>query len=77
MCKEYRDYFKGIKNLLVMRKSDLKWDGDIRLNKAFEISPLLKFIYEIKENFLKINSEKDPEKKKIMFREWMLYAQNT
>ena len=31
-----------------MRKSDLKLDGDIRLNKAFEISPLLKFISEIK-----------------------------
>ena len=77
MCKQYRDYFKGIKNLLIMRKSDLKWNGDIKLNKAFEISPLLKFIYEIKENFLKINSEKDPKKKKVMFREWMSYAQNT
>lgn len=77
MDAAHRKYFKGIKKILMMREKELRYNGKIRLSKAFELSPKLKAFYEIKERFLTINDTIGYKEKESLFRQWLFDTENT
>ena len=57
--------------------NELKDYSKERLLTAFELSPELKKLYDIKEEFLKINDTCGYEEKEKLFRNWIFKTEST
>lgn len=74
--KEMRVHFKHSKYLLHKRVSQLDTQQYKQLCTMLEYSETLRWSYAIKEKLYEINDEENIQKKKMLFKEWLLYAQN-
>lgn len=74
--KDMRVHFKHSKYLLHKRVSQLNTEQYKQLCTMLEYSETLRWAYSIKEKLYEINDEQDVQKKKMLFKEWLIYAQN-
>lgn len=74
--KEMRIHFKHSKYLLHKRLSELNTQQYKQLCTMLDYSETLRWAHSIKEKLYEINDEQDVKKKKMMFKEWLIYAQN-
>ena len=68
-------YFKYIKHALLKDISKLKDKEAEKLLYAFELSPILKFAYTLKQKFLDIKKLSSFEEKEKAFRNWLYEAE--
>lgn len=74
-----KNYFKHLKRALMtdINKVSEKYRDNIneRLSYAFELSPILKTAYDLKQQFLKIKTLSSFEEKEKTFRKWLFDAE--
>lgn len=70
-----KKYFKNIKLSLMKDISKLKDKETDKLLYAFELSPILKEAYKLKQEFLDIKKNKTFEEKEKSFRKWLYDAE--
>jgi len=70
-----RLYFKNIKHALLKDISKLKEKEADKLLYAFELSPILKYAYALKQKFLDIKKFSSFEEKEKAFRNWIYEAE--
>lgn len=76
VSREKRIYFKRSKYILHKRNSDLSLTERKQLDVMLDYSEDLRWAYSIKEGLYEVNDEKDLEKKKKLFKEWLYYSRN-
>lgn len=72
-----KKYFKNIKHALMKDISKLKEKESDKLLYAFEISPILKYAYMLKQQFLDIKKLSSFEEKEKAFRKWLDDAESS
>lgn len=72
-----KKYFKHLKLSLMKSSSKAKDYDNEKLLHAFEVSPILKYAYDLKENFLKIKHLSTFEEKEKAFRKWLNDAEGS
>lgn len=70
-------YFKNIKHALMKDTSKLKEKEADKLIYAFELSPILKYAYVLKQQFLDIKKLSSFEDKEKAFRKWIDNAESS
>ena len=70
-----KKYFKNIKHALMKDISKLKEKDSDKLLYAFELSPILKYAYMLKQQFLDIKKLSSFEDKEKAFRKWIEEAE--
>lgn len=70
-------YFKNIKHALMKDTSKLKEKEADKLLYAFELSPILKYAYVLKQQFLDIKKLSSFEDKEKAFRKWIDNAESS
>ena len=68
-------YFKNIKHALLKDISKIKEKEADKLLYAFELSPILKYAYTLKQKFLDIKKLPSFEEKENAFRNWIYEAE--
>lgn len=66
-----KKYFKNLKLSLAKDISKIKEKEAEKLLYAFELSPILKYAYQLKQQFLDIRKLTSFEEKEIAFRKWL------
>ncbi len=74
--KDMRLYFKHSKSVLHKRINDLDMDKYQQLCRMLDYSEDLRWAYSIVQKLFNIIDEKNPDKKVLMFKEFMQYASN-
>lgn len=70
-----KKYFKGIKHALMKDIKKATDEDAEKLLYAFELSPILKYAYNLKNQFLNIKKANSFEEKEKLFREWIHSAE--
>lgn len=74
--KDMRIYFKHSKAVLHKRIDDLDVDGYQQLCRMLNYDENLRWAYSIVQKLFEVIDEKNPDKKVILFKEFMTYASN-
>lgn len=77
MLPYLRKYFKRSRSLILKHSSQLKDHEKAALDVMLSYSDDLRQAYNLKEKFYKLCHESNFEEQKVMFGNWILYAQNT
>lgn len=77
MLPSLRKYFKRSRSLILKHKSQLKRHEKEALDVMLTYSDDLRQAYNLKEKFYELCGESNFEKQKVLFGNWILYAQNT
>ena len=72
-----KKYFKNLKLSLAKDISKVKEKEAEKLLYAFELSPILKYAYTLKQQFLDIKKLNTFEEKEKAFRKWHEYISNS
>ena len=74
--KDVRIYFKHSRSVLHKRLSDLNIDQYQQLCRMLDYDENLRWAYSITQKLFEIVDEKNPDKKELLFKEFMIYASN-
>lgn len=74
--KDMRLYFKHSKSVLHKRIDDLDVDGYQQLCRMLDYDENLRWAYSIVQKLFEVIDEKDPDKKVMLFKEFMTYSSN-
>jgi transposase len=74
--KEMRIYFKRSRSVLHKRIDSLTQDEYQQLCRMLDYSEDLRWAYSIIQKLFEVNDELDPNKKVLLFKEFMTYASN-
>ena len=74
--KDMRLYFKHSKSVLHKRISDLNVDQYQQLCRMLDYDENLRWAYSIVQKLFEIIDEKNPDKKQLLFKEFMTYSSN-
>lgn len=77
MLPYLRKYFKRSKSLILKHSTELKSHEKEALDVMLTYSDDLRQAYNLKEKFYKLCGENNLAKQKVLFGNWIMYAQNT
>lgn len=72
-----KKYFKGLKHSLMKDVANASEKDKEKLLYAFELSPILKYAYNLKNEFLNIKKATTFEEKEKLFRKWLYDAETS